>query len=374
MSYLVRLAFVTLHRRVRCWGGISVVLVLFWGTDAAGNMLALTDMAHRKVTVPMAPQRLICLGPGTLGLVTYLGAVDRVVAVEDVEKQASNPAAYHFAYPELAQLPRCSSGGPASINHLPDLEMLLQMAPQVIFVAHMQVALADEIERRVGIPVVVLGHGVAAEFNPIHYYNALRMAATILDKTERAEALIRFIEAEKTALQTYCNQIPQTQRVSSYVGGIDAQGLLGSDPDYLPFRWVNVDNLAKMISSEFGFNHPLSHESLLTMNPETIFIDGGNLNRIYADYRAHPNFYQALQAVSNRKVFFLLPIHRYDSGIATVLCNAYAVGKILYPRQFEMIDLAAKADEIYGFMLGRPIYAKMTANACFLGQVVQLLQ
>ncbi|HHV34715.1 MAG TPA: iron ABC transporter substrate-binding protein [Syntrophomonadaceae bacterium] len=35
------------------------------------------------------------------------------------------------------------------------------------------------------------------------------------------------------------------------------------------------------------------------------------------------------------------------------------MGKILYPEAFEDIDPAAKADEIYEFLLGKPLYQEM---------------
>ncbi len=46
----------------------------------------------------------------------------------------------------------------------------------------------------------------------------------------------------------------------------------------------------------------------------------------------------------------------------TTLANAYYIGKILYPEAFSDIDPAAKADEIYTFVDGSPVYEKLKAN------------
>ena len=46
----------------------------------------------------------------------------------------------------------------------------------------------------------------------------------------------------------------------------------------------------------------------------------------------------------------------------TSLANAYYIGKVLYPEQFADIDPAAKADEIYEFVVGDPVYEQLKAN------------
>ncbi len=46
----------------------------------------------------------------------------------------------------------------------------------------------------------------------------------------------------------------------------------------------------------------------------------------------------------------------------TTLTNAYYIGTILYPETFADIDPAAKADKIYTFVDGSPVYEKLKAN------------
>lgn len=49
----------------------------------------------------------------------------------------------------------------------------------------------------------------------------------------------------------------------------------------------------------------------------------------------------------------------YMTNIDTVIVDAYAVGKIIYPENFKDVKMDEKADEIYSFFFGRPIYKKM---------------
>jgi iron complex transport system substrate-binding protein len=41
------------------------------------------------------------------------------------------------------------------------------------------------------------------------------------------------------------------------------------------------------------------------------------------------------------------------------MADAYYVGKVLYPDKFSDIEPDAKADEIYTFLIGEPVFDKM---------------
>ena len=82
--------------------------------------VTVTDMAGRQVTAPFNPERIVCLGPGTLRLIVYLQAESKVAGVENMEKMNPGGRPYWIAHPELSKLPRCGPGGPASINKKPD--------------------------------------------------------------------------------------------------------------------------------------------------------------------------------------------------------------------------------------------------------------
>jgi iron complex transport system substrate-binding protein len=56
-----------------------------------------------------------------------------------------------------------------------------------------------------------------------------------------------------------------------------------------------------------------------------------------------------------------MPYNWYANNYDTVLADAYYVGKILYPEQFADVDPAAKANEIYTMLDGKPVYTEMKA-------------
>jgi iron complex transport system substrate-binding protein len=66
-----------------------------------------------------------------------------------------------------------------------------------------------------------------------------------------------------------------------------------------------------------------------------------------------------LKAFRDKRVYTLLPFNFYTTNVETALADAYAIANILYPQSFSDIDPEKKADEIYAFMVGKPVYGEM---------------
>jgi iron complex transport system substrate-binding protein len=98
-----------------------------------------------------------------------------------------------------------------------------------------------------------------------------------------------------------------------------------------------------------------------------IFIDGGGLDLVKADYRKKPDFYHALTAFREGRVFALLPFNYYTTNIDTAMADAYAIGKTLYPRRFTDVDLVQQANAIYTFLVGSPVAGRMQLDFAPLG-------
>ncbi|MBQ3683975.1 MAG: ABC transporter substrate-binding protein, partial [Methanomicrobium sp.] len=72
--------------------------------------------------------------------------------------------------------------------------------------------------------------------------------------------------------------------------------------------------------------------------------------------------YKELTAVKTGKIYALNPHTSMGTNHETSMANAYYVGKILYPEQFADIDPEAKADEIYTFVDGAPVFKTLKEN------------
>lgn len=356
-----------------------LLLTLLWIMPCISHgarPIQVTDMSGRRVTVPFDPERIVCIGPGALRLVVYLKAQNKVVGVEDMEKIHPRGRPYWLAHPELRDLPRCGPGGPVSINRKPDLETLLSLAPEVIFITYMKPALAQQVQETLKIPVVVLSYGAFATFDNA-VFEALRIAGTILNRRDRAEAVIDYVESLRRDLERRTTSIPVSERPAAYVGGIGfrgAHGIESTEKHYAPFLWTHTENVAEDLRCAAGTHAFVDREMLLKLNPHVIFIDGGGLALVARDYARNPSYYGALRAFAEGRVYTLLPFNWYVTNVGTALADAYAVGKILYPDRFADIQPAQKADEIYRFLVGRPVYEQLKKDYGAIGEKAPFLK
>jgi iron complex transport system substrate-binding protein len=340
---------------------LLLFLVLVSAIPSYAETLSVTDTSGRQVSVPVNPKRIVCLGPGALRLIVYLQAQNRVVGVEEMEKLNSAGRPYWLAHPELAGLPRIGPGGPAAINKKPDMESVLTVRPDVIFITYMDAALADEVQKLLRIPLVVLSYGGFSTFDAV-FLDSLRIAGRILNRSNRAEAVIAYIASQQAALLDRIRDIPEAQKPAAYIGGIGMRGSHGiesSEKNYIPLEWAGARNIAKSFAASEASHVFIDREALLSQNPDVIFIDAGGLTLISEDFRKKPDFYQALKAFKTRRMVILHPFNFYTTNIDTAITDAWAVGKTLYPDRFADIDPEKKSDEIYTFFVGKPVYEQM---------------
>lgn len=340
------------------------------GGAAASGSVTVTDLAGRTLDVPLAPDRIICLAPGTLRLVCYLGGADRVVGIEEMEKRRPKGRPYWLANPDLHGLPVIGPGGPKSINQEPDLEAVLKVRPQVVFASYMSAGRADALQRKIGIPVVVVSYGRVGSFDK-EVYVSLRLVASILKKDKRAEEIVSFVEQARRDLLARTEGLDDAAKPTAYVGAVGYKGFQGvesTDAGYVPFEWVRAKNVAKGAAKDEHLF--IEKEQLLVWNPDVIFIDGGGLSLVKQDFERKTEFYAGLKAFKEKRVYLLWPFNMYATNIATAMADAYAIGKILTPERFRDIDPKMKADQVYSFLVGKPLYNQMEKDFGQLGRAL----
>jgi iron complex transport system substrate-binding protein len=360
-------------KRGCAWLVVLALLPCFSGMNppdvGADDRITVKDVGGRVVEVPSNPQRIICLSPGTLRLIVYLGATARVVGVEDFEKTRRTGRPYILAHPELTKLPVIGPGGPGSINKEPDLEAVLKVKPDILFISYMEPGNADALQKKLGIPVVILSTGRFASFDELSY-DSLRVVGRIFRAEARAEDVIGYIESARRDLQTRTEGFREAEKPAVYVGAVGYKGVQGiesTDATFIPLEWVGAKNVAKTIS---GKGHLfIDKEKLLAWNPDIVFVDGGGLNLVTQDLAKKPAFYEGLKAFREKKVYILYPFNYYVANVSTAIADAYAAGKILYPDRFADVDLKTKADEIYTSLYGKPLYQQMEKDFGPLGRV-----
>ncbi len=344
-----------------------VLTFCFAGSGYSNESRMITDMAGRQVEVPLTVERVVCSGPGCLRYLTYIQGQDLVVAVDSIEKQLNRFDArpYALANPQFKEKPLF---GNFRGNDNPELILGLTPQPQVIFKTFRNMGYdADELQAKTGIPVVCLAYDSLVSGRKT-IYDSLTLMGEIIDKKERAVEVCNFLEKNIDELQRRTAGISDTERYSTYVGGIAKKGPHGfqsTEPGYPPFHFVNAINVARPPEKQ---GKPLQHanvsrEQIIAWNPDILFVDlasiqlGENAGAVY-ELRTDPA-YQSLRAVQEGKVYGILPYNWYTMNYGSIIANAYYIGKVLYPKQFKDVDPEKKADEIYSFLVGKPVFSVM---------------
>jgi iron complex transport system substrate-binding protein len=338
---------------------------------SAGRII--TDGIGRKVEIPVKVERLIASGSGALRLITYLRAQDRIVAVDDMEKQRPQFDArpYALANPQFKSYPLF---GEFRGHDNPELILSLDPQPQVIIKTY-SVSGYDplELQQKTGIPVIVVNYGDLGAYRP-DLYQALRICGQVLAKEKRAEKLISYFDASINDLRQRTRDIPPARRFSCFVGGIAHRGPHGfqsTEPGYPPFTFVGTRNLTfdPALKEKLPQHSNIAKEKIVQRNPDILFVDlstlqmGAEAGALY-ELKTDPA-YRSLTAVKTGKVYGLLPYNWYTQNFGSILANAYFIGKVLYPDRFADINPSAKADEIYTFFVGKPVFRQM--NEAFGG-------
>ncbi|MBW2593990.1 MAG: iron ABC transporter substrate-binding protein [Deltaproteobacteria bacterium] len=354
---------------------LMFVLGLFLTDPVLGRMV--TDGAGRQVEIPLKIEHVICSGPGTLRLLTYLQAQDCIVAVDDMEKRRPQFDArpYALAHPRFREYP--VFGEFRGHDH-PELILTLSPLPQVIFkISSITGHDPVEVSQKTGIPVVILNYGDLGK-NRRDFYQSLRIMGEVMGRRKRAEEVIAFFESRIVDLKDRTAAIPDDRRPTCFVGGIAYRGPHGfqsTEPVYPPFTFVGARNMAydPALADRTLQYSCIAKEKILIWDPDILFLDlstrqmgdkSGGLYELKTDVA-----YQSLTAVQSGKVYGVLPYNWYTLNFGSILADAYFIGSLLYPEKFFDIDPVVTADEIYTFLVGKPVFQQM--NAAFGGLVFQ---
>jgi len=313
----------------------------------------ITDMAGRTVQVPQQVNKVVGMGAGGLRFIVYLDAADKVVAVEDSEKQVLKTP-YRFAHTEFADLP---SIGKAAQG---DAELLMAQQPDVIIwnlASNGEVKPIEDLQEKTGIPVVVIQSHLTLSKSKDKIFECIRLTGNVLDKKDRAEKLIKDIDTVIKDLHRRTENIPEETKPKVYVGGMGyrgAQGILSTSGSYSSFSLIKAHNVAREIGKEHAF---IDKEAILKWDPDIIFLEAFGYDLSIEDL-SKPE-YQSLKACKSKNIYRVLPNNYYGVSFATELVNAYFIGSVLYPDQFKDVNIEMKANEIYEMFVGNPVYDDM---------------
>ena len=336
---------------------VCVVLAAFAGCASdsgpreASRMI--TDSLGRQVEIPEEVESIVCVGVGALRYSCYVGAADLVVGVEDYEAKAGMTRLYQYVnFDKFKDLPVIGTNGE------PYTEEIIHLGPQVIVMSKSASVDADDLQTKTGTPVVVVpGSDTTLDDNA---YETIRILGELYGREDRATELTDYLKGIQEDLDSRTKDIPDSEKPSVYVGGVSFKGhhgFEGTEAGYGPFVLIHAKNLADTTGQSGAFNIDL--EQVLAWDPDILFVDFNGMALINEDYANNPDYYNALSAVQEGKVYSQISFRSSASNLETALADAYYAACVMYPQQFADVDPVQKAGEIFEMLLGSNPYADL---------------
>lgn len=311
---------------------------------------SITDSAGRSVTIPETVESAVCVGVGALRYTCYLGAQDRIVGVEDYEKEATVDRLYNLVnFERFSALPAIGGNGE------PWHEEIINVAPQIIVLSEIAGVDADDLQNKTGIPVVCMAGSDSLLDGKA--YDTIALLGETFGMTERAAELTEYLRANEAELK---ERGSKGEQLTAYVGGVAFKGYHGlewTEAGYGPLALLGAENLADSLGQNGAFE--LDREQILAWDPDVIFVDYTGLPLVREDYAARQELYDSLTAVQEGRVYSQIPFRSFAVNLDTALADAWYAGCVLAPEGFADIDPEAKAREIFTELLGSDPYDKL---------------
>ena len=319
-------------------------------TAAVPETRTILDAKGREVEIPYGVERIVCVGVGALRYSCYVGAADRVVAVEDYETKPGMSRLYNYVnFDKFKDLPIIGTNGE------PFPEEIIQVDPQVIVMSLAASVDPDDLSAQTGTPVVVVpGSDTTLDDKA---YETIRILGELFQLEQRAAELTQYLKEVQADLDQRTANIPEEAKPTVYVGGVSFKGhhgFEGTEAHYGPFQLIHANNLADTTEQTGAFNIDL--EKVLQWDPQIIFLDFNGMGLINEDYAKNPDFYNALTAVREGKVYSQISFRSSASNLETALADAYYAGTVMFPEAFAYVYMQSKAGEIYEMLLGSNPY------------------
>jgi iron complex transport system substrate-binding protein len=327
--------------------------------DESRQTLTIQDALGRDVEVPQPLERVVASGSGALRYLTYLQVQDRVVGVDDneMENRANRrPRPYRLANPQFGELPLIGE-----FRGQDNPESIIQINPQVIFkVGFSSAQEVEQLQQQTGIPVIAIEYGDLAT-DRATVYETFDLLGQVFDASDRAEELKDYIDAAIADLDRRTADIPESGKPTVYIGGVaqtGPQSFQSTEPAYAPFIFINAQRAAASIGTEYA---SIDKEKIVEWDPDIIIVDAAGLLTSPSsidELRTDPS-YQTLTAVQQGNVYAVWPYNLYNANLENILVNSYFLGQLLAPEEFQDINFSEKADEIFSFFVGEPLYEEL---------------
>lgn len=327
------------------------------------------DSFGREVAIPDQVKTVVCTGSGALRMIAYLQCTDRLVGVEDCDKEYETSTLRDYAhvyYGTFQALPSIGKGG--GTGNTAYAEELISLQPDVILSGYTEEAL-EELARVTGIPCVSI-RARSINFIDDSFYTAMRIAAEVLGVQDRCEEVLSYIDGCKADLTTRTADIPDADKPAVYAGAVTfsgSHGFTGTYANFGPFMAIGANNVADEMNETGYFD--ADPEKIIAWDPDLIFLDPGNLSLVRDEYKTNPSFFESLRAVQEGSLYACVSFNNYSTNVGYALADAYYAGIVMFPERFGDVNIGEKTDDILEFLLGDRYYDEMAADGLSFGVI-----
>lgn len=333
------------------------------GADGTG---VITDAIGREVTIkPGSYQKVVCIGAGALRLYSYVGDMNLLCGVEDIENTDADgrPAIfdnvarpYFMANNELFKtLPSCGKGGPQA--QAAEAEKIATCDPDIVISEYEDVEKEDALQEQLGVPVITLRYGSAGLINNT-LYGTLAMLGKIFGKEARAKEVIDYHHASLKAVYDRTKTVENRKR--AYICGLGNWGTTNqymTAQNYDAFNVAHVDNVVTGLPKD-GVQ-AIEEETFVALSDkmDIMFFDAAAVKNI----RKAPYDFSICKAFETGEVYLQMAYNVYYSNVETALINTWFIAKSVYPSLFEDVSIEAVANEVTAKFNGKALYDEIKA-------------
>lgn len=305
-------------------------------TDDLGQMVTITDEGDRAVSVPLSPEKIVCLTPAAAEVIYALDESDRLVALSE---DCTMP-------PALMEKESIGESGREA-----DIERILELDPDLV-IAKTGSLFPEEYEEQLtgyGIPVL--------RYRVLHIDSLVPMIedfGIILEKQEEASEMSEYINGYYDLILNRTSGISEDERPSVYFMSMGHFDWTGSSASTGHERIVEAggDNIAADLEGKVPH---VDMEWVIEQNPEIIVYSmptsqyegatptSQEMEQKRDEIMSLTGFDQ-IEAVEKGKVY-IVDINM-ASGLAEVV-NMLYYAQWFHPDLFEDVDPRGVQEEIY---------------------------
>ena len=328
--------------------------------------VTVTDMLGRSVEIlPGSYKKVVCVGAGALRMYSYIGDVNLLCGVEDIDNTTleQRPAMfdsvarpYVLAYGDVFNtLPTCGVGGPMAQS--PEIEKIMLCEPDIIISEYEDQTVADDMQSKIGVPVITLKAGAKGVFDEA-FSGSMELLGKVFGKEDRTAEINKFVAEQKTAIETAVAGIAEEDKPNVYICGLGNWGTtdhLMTAENYVSFQVAGVKNVLSGLGIE-GVG-PVEQEKFLELSGEMdiIIMDAAAVKNIKPLYQQDPTMFNTCKAWNEGEVYLEMAYNAYYTNFEIALINTWFIAKTVYPEQFADIDITAKTNKVTKVFFGEEL-------------------